>query len=147
MQVRTATKRGGGSSKNGRDSAGKRLGVKKYTGGSLSLLYTGVCLSSCPSCDRERSVSTNEDQTGEVEDRRIFLIESWPEDEDEGKEEESDDHDPNQTGSNQRTPLTFRPIHPPRPNNNPTKRLNIPSRPTRPYGHRPNSIRHGTGIR
>ncbi|GAA5826278.1 hypothetical protein JCM3770_001669 [Rhodotorula araucariae] len=32
MQVRTATKRGGGSSKNGRNSAGKRLGIKKYGG-------------------------------------------------------------------------------------------------------------------
>ncbi|RSH86935.1 60S ribosomal protein L27 [Saitozyma podzolica] len=31
LQIRTATKRGGGSSKNGRDSAGKRLGVKKFT--------------------------------------------------------------------------------------------------------------------
>lgn len=30
-QIRTATKRGGGSSKNGRDSAGKRLGAKKFT--------------------------------------------------------------------------------------------------------------------
>ncbi|KAL1412668.1 54S ribosomal protein L2 mitochondrial [Vanrija albida] len=30
-QIRTATKRGGGSSKNGRDSAGKRLGLKKYS--------------------------------------------------------------------------------------------------------------------
>lgn len=30
-QIRTATKRGGGSSKNGRDSAGKRLGHKKFT--------------------------------------------------------------------------------------------------------------------
>lgn len=30
-QIRTATKRGGGSSKNGRDSAGRRLGVKKFT--------------------------------------------------------------------------------------------------------------------
>ncbi|BGP30757.1 54S ribosomal protein L2 mitochondrial [Rhodotorula toruloides] len=32
MQVRTATKRGGGSSKNGRDSSGKRLGVKRFGG-------------------------------------------------------------------------------------------------------------------
>ncbi|BGP54485.1 hypothetical protein JCM8202_001565 [Rhodotorula sphaerocarpa] len=32
MQVRTATKRGGGSSKNGRNSVGKRLGIKKYGG-------------------------------------------------------------------------------------------------------------------
>ncbi|KAM0788491.1 hypothetical protein ACM66B_001623 [Microbotryomycetes sp. NB124-2] len=32
LQVRTATKRGGGSSKNGRNSIGKRLGVKKYGG-------------------------------------------------------------------------------------------------------------------
>ncbi|KWU44173.1 hypothetical protein RHOSPDRAFT_18419, partial [Rhodotorula sp. JG-1b] len=32
MQVRTATKRGGGSSKNGRNSIGKRLGIKKYGG-------------------------------------------------------------------------------------------------------------------
>lgn len=32
MQTRTATKRGGGSSKNGRNSIGKRLGVKKYGG-------------------------------------------------------------------------------------------------------------------
>ena len=32
QQVRTATKRGGGSSKNGRSSAGRRLGVKKFTG-------------------------------------------------------------------------------------------------------------------
>ncbi|KAG7528927.1 hypothetical protein FFLO_05884 [Filobasidium floriforme] len=31
QQVRTATKRGGGSSKNGRSSAGRRLGVKKFT--------------------------------------------------------------------------------------------------------------------
>ncbi|GAA6000517.1 hypothetical protein JCM10207_008048 [Rhodosporidiobolus poonsookiae] len=31
-QIRTATKRGGGSSKNGRNSIGKRLGVKKYGG-------------------------------------------------------------------------------------------------------------------
>ncbi|KAI9637106.1 putative 60s ribosomal protein l27 [Dioszegia hungarica] len=31
LQIRTATKRGGGSSKNGRDSAGRRLGVKKFT--------------------------------------------------------------------------------------------------------------------
>ncbi|KAL7422933.1 54S ribosomal protein L2 mitochondrial [Cryptotrichosporon argae] len=30
-QIRTATKRGGGSSKNGRDSESKRLGVKKFT--------------------------------------------------------------------------------------------------------------------
>ncbi|BEJ15047.1 hypothetical protein CspHIS471_0408140 [Cutaneotrichosporon sp. HIS471] len=30
-QIRTATKRGGGSSRNGRDSSGKRLGVKKFT--------------------------------------------------------------------------------------------------------------------
>lgn len=35
MQIRTATKRGGGSSKNGRDSAGRRLGVKKFTGASI----------------------------------------------------------------------------------------------------------------
>ena len=35
IQLRTATKRGGGSSKNGRDSDGKRLGVKKYTGQSI----------------------------------------------------------------------------------------------------------------
>ncbi|ORY74316.1 ribosomal L27 protein-domain-containing protein [Leucosporidium creatinivorum] len=35
MQVRTATKRGGGSSKNGRNSIGKRLGVKKYGGQSV----------------------------------------------------------------------------------------------------------------
>lgn len=34
MQVRTATKRGGGSSKNGRNSIGKRLGIKKYGGES-----------------------------------------------------------------------------------------------------------------
>ncbi|KAK4053457.1 54S ribosomal protein L2 mitochondrial [Microbotryomycetes sp. JL201] len=40
LQVRTATKRGGGSSKNGRNSIGKRLGVKKY-GGKFTLL----CLS------------------------------------------------------------------------------------------------------
>lgn len=32
VQIRTATKRGGGSSKNGRNSIGKRLGVKKYGG-------------------------------------------------------------------------------------------------------------------
>ncbi|GAA5935638.1 mitochondrial 54S ribosomal protein bL27m MRP7 [Sporobolomyces koalae] len=32
VQVRTATKRGGGSSKNGRNSIGKRLGVKRYGG-------------------------------------------------------------------------------------------------------------------
>ncbi|GAA96525.1 uncharacterized protein L969DRAFT_88169 [Mixia osmundae IAM 14324] len=32
MQVRTATKRGGGSTKNGRDSAGRRLGLKKFGG-------------------------------------------------------------------------------------------------------------------
>ncbi|SCV67653.1 BQ2448_5264 [Microbotryum intermedium] len=32
VQVRTATKRGGGSSKNGRNSIGKRLGVKRYAG-------------------------------------------------------------------------------------------------------------------
>ncbi|BGP38533.1 54S ribosomal protein L2 mitochondrial [Rhodotorula kratochvilovae] len=32
MQVRTATKRGGGSTKNGRNSIGKRLGIKKYGG-------------------------------------------------------------------------------------------------------------------
>ncbi|KAK4698736.1 large subunit ribosomal protein L27, partial [Phenoliferia sp. Uapishka_3] len=32
IQIRTATKRGGGSSKNGRNSIGKRLGVKKYGG-------------------------------------------------------------------------------------------------------------------
>jgi len=32
IQVRTATKRGGGSTRNGRDSAGRRLGVKKYGG-------------------------------------------------------------------------------------------------------------------
>lgn len=31
-QVRWATKRAGGSSKNGRDSAGRRLGVKKFGG-------------------------------------------------------------------------------------------------------------------
>lgn len=36
MQVRTATKRGGGSSKNGRNSIGKRLGIKKYGGQSLT---------------------------------------------------------------------------------------------------------------
>lgn len=36
MQTRTATKRGGGSSRNGRDSAGKRLGVKKYGGERVS---------------------------------------------------------------------------------------------------------------
>ena len=30
--VRTATKKSGGSSKNGRDSAGRRLGVKKFGG-------------------------------------------------------------------------------------------------------------------
>jgi large subunit ribosomal protein L27 len=35
MQVRTATKRGGGSSKNGRNSIGKRLGVKKFGGQSV----------------------------------------------------------------------------------------------------------------
>lgn len=34
IQIRTATKRGGGSSKNGRNSIGKRLGVKKYGGQS-----------------------------------------------------------------------------------------------------------------
>jgi hypothetical protein len=34
VQIRTATKRGGGSTKNGRSSAGKRLGVKKYGGES-----------------------------------------------------------------------------------------------------------------
>ncbi|ORX79168.1 hypothetical protein K493DRAFT_335125 [Basidiobolus meristosporus CBS 931.73] len=32
IQVRWATKRSGGSSKNGRDSAGRRLGVKKFGG-------------------------------------------------------------------------------------------------------------------
>ncbi|KAK4058493.1 54S ribosomal protein L2 mitochondrial [Microbotryomycetes sp. JL221] len=32
VQIRTATKRGGGSSKNGRNSIGKRLGVKRYSG-------------------------------------------------------------------------------------------------------------------
>ncbi|KAK9727874.1 54S ribosomal protein L2 mitochondrial [Basidiobolus ranarum] len=32
IQVRWATKRSGGSSRNGRDSAGRRLGVKKYGG-------------------------------------------------------------------------------------------------------------------
>ncbi|GAA5861300.1 hypothetical protein JCM8547_008552 [Rhodosporidiobolus lusitaniae] len=32
IQIRTATKRGGGSSKNGRNSVGKRLGIKKYGG-------------------------------------------------------------------------------------------------------------------
>jgi large subunit ribosomal protein L27 len=39
MQIRTATKRGGGSSKNGRDSAGKRLGVKKFTGASTHFIH------------------------------------------------------------------------------------------------------------
>ena len=32
QQVRFATKKTGGSSRNGRDSAGKRLGVKKFGG-------------------------------------------------------------------------------------------------------------------
>ena len=32
-----ATKKAGGSSKNGRDSAGRRLGVKKYGGENLVL--------------------------------------------------------------------------------------------------------------
>ncbi|GAA6034823.1 hypothetical protein JCM8097_009316 [Rhodosporidiobolus ruineniae] len=32
LQTRNATKRGGGSTKNGRNSIGKRLGVKKYGG-------------------------------------------------------------------------------------------------------------------
>ncbi|SGY16474.1 BQ5605_C012g06882 [Microbotryum silenes-dioicae] len=36
IQVRTATKRGGGSSKNGRNSIGKRLGVKRYAGQLVS---------------------------------------------------------------------------------------------------------------
>jgi hypothetical protein len=32
MQVRWATKKSGGSTRNGRDSAGRRLGVKKFGG-------------------------------------------------------------------------------------------------------------------
>lgn len=32
IQVRTATKRGGGSTKNNRSSAGRRLGVKRFAG-------------------------------------------------------------------------------------------------------------------
>lgn len=32
IQVRNSTKRGGGSTKNNRNSAGKRLGVKRYGG-------------------------------------------------------------------------------------------------------------------
>lgn len=38
LSIRTATKRGGGSTKNGRDSAGRRLGVKKY-GGELQTIF------------------------------------------------------------------------------------------------------------
>jgi large subunit ribosomal protein L27 len=34
-QVRHATKKGGGSTKNGRDSIGRRLGVKKFGGESV----------------------------------------------------------------------------------------------------------------
>mmetsp|Transcript_17132 Transcript_17132/g.25957 ORF Transcript_17132/g.25957 Transcript_17132/m.25957 type:complete len:110 (+) Transcript_17132:186-515(+) len=32
QQIRTATKKAGGSSRNGRDSAGRRLGIKIYPG-------------------------------------------------------------------------------------------------------------------
>lgn len=32
MQIRWATKKSGGSTRNGRDSAGRRLGVKKFGG-------------------------------------------------------------------------------------------------------------------
>ena len=35
-----ATKKAGGSSKNGRDSAGRRLGVKKYGGEHVSWKYS-----------------------------------------------------------------------------------------------------------
>lgn len=43
QQVRTATKRGGGSSKNGRSSAGRRLGVKKFTGERFKLARCFTC--------------------------------------------------------------------------------------------------------
>lgn len=41
-QIRTATKRGGGSSRNGRDSSGKRLGVKKFTSASSLFVHGRV---------------------------------------------------------------------------------------------------------
>ena len=44
-----ATKKAGGSSRNGRDSAGRRLGVKKYGGetvipGNIIVRQRGTCL-------------------------------------------------------------------------------------------------------
>ena len=39
-----ATKKAGGSSRNGRDSAGRRLGVKKYGGEVVTVSYTHLTL-------------------------------------------------------------------------------------------------------
>lgn len=37
-QLRSATKKSGGSSRNGRDSAGRRLGAKRFDGSDLFIL-------------------------------------------------------------------------------------------------------------
>ena len=44
-----ATKKAGGSSRNGRDSAGRRLGIKKYSGQTVipCLLYTSDAADDC----------------------------------------------------------------------------------------------------
>jgi large subunit ribosomal protein L27 len=49
-----AHKKAGGSSRNGRDSAGRRLGVKKF-GGEAVIPATSSCASAAPSGGRARA--------------------------------------------------------------------------------------------
>ncbi|TXT05910.1 hypothetical protein VHUM_03671 [Vanrija humicola] len=66
-QIRTATKRGGGSSKNGRDSAGKRLGIKKW---SEQYVLPGQIIV------RQRGSEIHAGQhVGEGKDRTLYALE------------------------------------------------------------------------
>ena len=51
-----AHKKAGGSSRNGRDSAGRRLGVKLY-GGQAAIPATSSCVSAAPSFGRAKALA------------------------------------------------------------------------------------------
>ena len=57
-----AHKKAGGSSRNGRDSQSKRLGVKKF-GGETSSAATSSCASAAPNIIRAQNVGIGKDHT------------------------------------------------------------------------------------
>ena len=118
LQIRTATKRGGGSSKNGRDSAGKRLGVKKFTGTSPLLFKVTILLLGT---GRYRHYPLSSTLSPSLLYTKHIQH------------------------SNDRPDIT-RPIRPPRPNHRPPTRHHFPPRPIRGYRQRPHAVCARTGI-